>query len=47
MRHWKDGADAAENAEQIAIEERSVQSGDTLELHLAPAGGGVARLQKQ
>ena len=47
MRHWKDGAGAADNAEQIAVEERSVQSGDTLELHLAPAGGGVARLQKQ
>jgi alpha-glucosidase len=47
MRHWKDGAGAADNAEQIAVEERSVQSGDTLELHLAPAGGAVARLQKQ
>jgi alpha-glucosidase len=47
MRLWKDGVDAAENAEHLATEERAVQSGDTLSLQLAPAGGCVARLQKQ
>jgi alpha-glucosidase len=47
MQLWKDGADAAENAEHLATEERTVQSGDTLSLQLAPAGGCVARLQKQ
>jgi alpha-glucosidase len=47
MRLWKDGADAAENAEHLASEERTVQSGDTLSVWLAPAGGCVARLQRQ
>jgi alpha-glucosidase len=47
MRHWKDGADAAENAEHLAVEERSIRSGESLELHLAPAGGAVVRFQKQ
>jgi alpha-glucosidase len=47
MRLWKDGADAKENAEQIATDERTVGSGDTLSVRLAPAGGCVARLQKQ
>jgi alpha-glucosidase len=47
MRLWKDGADAAENAEHLATEERTVRSGDTLTVRLAPAGGCVARLQKQ
>jgi len=47
MRLWKDGADAAENAEHLATEDRTVQSSDTLIMRLAPAGGCVARLQKQ
>jgi alpha-glucosidase len=47
MRQWKDGADAAENAEHLAIEEHTVTAGDTLQWRLAPAGGGVARLQRQ
>jgi alpha-glucosidase len=47
MQQWKDGPDAAQNAEDLAVEDRSVQAGDTVELHLAPAGGAVARLHKQ
>jgi alpha-glucosidase len=47
MRQWKDGPNAAQDAVQVAVEDGTVQPGDTLELHLAPAGGGVARLQKQ
>jgi alpha-glucosidase len=47
IRLWKDGADAAENAELLDTQEQTVQSGDTLTVRLAPAGGCVARLQKQ
>jgi alpha-glucosidase len=47
MSAWKDGADAAENAEHLATEEQVVDSGDTLRWRLAPAGGCVVRLQKQ
>ena len=47
MRLWKDAADAEENAEHLAIEERTVRSGDSLRLRLAPAGGCVARLERQ
>jgi alpha-glucosidase len=47
MQQWTDGADAAENAEHLAIEERTVSAGDTLRWRLAPAGGGVARLQRR
>ena len=47
MRLWKDGAEADENAEHLATEERTVRSGDALTWRLAPAGGCVARLQKQ
>jgi alpha-glucosidase len=47
MQQWKDGPDAAQNAEDLAVEDRSVQAGDTVELHLAPAGGAVARLHNQ
>jgi alpha-glucosidase len=47
MRLWKDGIDAAENAEHLANQESTVRSGDTLTWRLAPAGGSVARLQRQ
>jgi alpha-glucosidase len=47
MRLWRDAADAHENAEHLATEERSVRNDDTLTLRLAPAGGAVARFQKQ
>jgi alpha-glucosidase len=47
MRLWKDAADAHENAEHLATEERSVRAGDAVTLRLAPAGGCVARFQKQ
>ncbi len=46
-RLWKDAADADENAEHLATEERSVRADDTLTLRLAPAGGCVARFQQQ
>jgi alpha-glucosidase len=47
MQLWKDGTDAAENAEHLATDERTVHSGETIRWQLAPAGGCVARLQKQ
>jgi alpha-glucosidase len=47
LRLWKDGANASDDAEHLATEERTFQSGETLSLRLAPAGGCVARLQKQ
>jgi alpha-glucosidase len=43
---WQDGADAAQNAEDLATEELTVSAGDTLTLKLAPAGGSVARFEK-
>jgi alpha-glucosidase len=47
MRLWKDGAEAHKNAAHLATEERSVGAGDNLTLRLAPAGGCVARFQRQ
>jgi alpha-glucosidase len=47
IRQWNDGVDAVENAEHLAIDERTVSAGDMLHWRLAPAGGGVARLQRQ
>jgi alpha-glucosidase len=47
MSLWKDGAGASENAEHLAIEERTLNSDDALSVQLAPAGGFVARLQRQ
>jgi alpha-glucosidase len=47
MRLWKDAADAHETAERLATEERSVRTGDVITLRLAPAGGCVARFQRQ
>jgi alpha-glucosidase len=47
MKLWKDASDADVNAEHLATEERTVQAGDTVTLRLAPAGGCVARFQKQ
>jgi alpha-glucosidase len=47
MRVWKDGPDAHEKAQHVATEERTVSASDTLNWRLAPAGGCVARLQKQ
>jgi alpha-glucosidase len=47
MKLWKDAADAAENAEQLATEERTLQSGEALTFRLAPAGGCVAHVWQQ
>jgi alpha-glucosidase len=47
MRLWKDGADAQENAEHLATEERTVRPRDAIRLRLAPAGGCVARFERQ
>ncbi len=47
LRLWKDAADSNVNAEHIEVEERTVTAADTLALRLAPAGGCVARLQKE
>jgi alpha-glucosidase len=46
MQLWQDGPDADENAEQLVTEEQTIRSGETIRWQLAPAGGGVARLQK-
>jgi alpha-glucosidase len=47
MKLWKDAADSAENAEQLATEEQMLQSGEALTFRLAPAGGCVAHLWQQ
>ena len=39
---WEDGPDAAQNAEQLVRNEKTVRSSDTLQLKLAPSGGTVA-----
>jgi alpha-glucosidase len=47
MRLWRDGADAHEDATHLATEERLVRAGEAITLRLAPAGGCVARFQRQ
>jgi alpha-glucosidase len=47
LRLWKDAADAQQNAEHLATEERTVRAGETVTLRLAPAGGCVARFQRR
>jgi alpha-glucosidase len=47
LRLWKDAADSNINAEHLEVEERVVSAGDTLHLQMAPAGGAVARFQKE
>jgi alpha-glucosidase len=47
LRLWKDAADAHENAQHLATEERLVRAGEAITLRLAPAGGCVARFQRQ
>jgi len=46
-RLWKDAADSNINAEHLEVEERVVTSTDALTIHLAPAGGCAARLQRE
>jgi alpha-glucosidase len=48
MSWWKDAAEAGANsAELVTMEERIVSAADTLPLRLAPAGGSVARFERQ
>jgi alpha-glucosidase len=47
VRTWHDAADSNDHAEHIAIEERTIKSGDSLSLQLAPAGGTVARFSPE
>ncbi len=47
LRLWKDAVDSDINAEHLDVEERVVAAGSTLNLKLAPAGGAVARFQKE
>ncbi len=47
MTHWKDAATAATHAEDLVEEEAVVTAGDSVSLQLAPAGGAVARFQKE
>jgi alpha-glucosidase len=47
MTLWKDGPNADANAESLAVEERTVSSADSITLKLAPAGGCVARFERQ
>ncbi|HYK89926.1 MAG TPA: glycoside hydrolase family 97 protein [Acidobacteriota bacterium] len=47
MRLWKDSADSNSNAEHLDIEDRVVSSAEGLVIHLAPAGGCVARFQPE
>jgi alpha-glucosidase len=46
LRLWTDTADSDTNAEHLEIEDRFVTPHDTLTIRLAPAGGCVARLQR-
>jgi alpha-glucosidase len=46
ITQWEDAADSGRNAEDLAAEEGSVTSSDTLDLHLAPGGGAVAHFEK-
>jgi alpha-glucosidase len=47
LRLWRDAADSNVNAEHLEVEERTVTAADILNLRLAPAGGCVARFQKE
>ena len=47
LRLWRDAPDSDVNAEHVEAEERVIDTSETLKLHLAPAGGAVARLQRQ
>ena len=46
MKIWKDAPDSDVVGEHLASEERVVSFRDELMLHLAPAGGAVARFEK-
>jgi alpha-glucosidase len=43
MRWWHDAADSGDNAAHLAIEEKDVTAGDSLDLRMASAGGAVIR----
>jgi alpha-glucosidase len=43
---WKDAADSRINAEHMEVEDRLVAPSDSLNIHLAPCGGCVARFQE-
>jgi alpha-glucosidase len=47
MTLWKDAADSGDNAENLVVEEGGVSTDETITLQLAPAGGAVARFQKE
>jgi alpha-glucosidase len=47
VRLWKDAADSHVNAEHLDVEEHVVTPADTWVLRLAPAGGCVARFQRE
>jgi alpha-glucosidase len=47
MTWWKDAADSGVNAEDLVVEEGVVTAKDSVTLRLAPAGGAVARFQKE
>jgi alpha-glucosidase len=46
LRVWKDAPDSDVNAEHLVTEERVVTPSDSLELHLASAGGAVACFER-
>ncbi|TAH35495.1 MAG: glycoside hydrolase family 97 protein [Planctomycetota bacterium] len=46
LRLWRDGAGAAEDPNQLEIEEREVRAGAVLRVLVAPGGGFVARLER-
>ena len=47
LRWWHDAPDSGDEAEHLAIEERTVMAKDTLDLRMAPAGGAVARFTRE
>jgi alpha-glucosidase len=46
LTQWKDAPDSGTRGEHLVTEQRVIQAGDALSLHLAPAGGAVARLEQ-
>ena len=44
-RIWKDAEDSDTAAEHLVTEERTVSSGDVLNLHLARCGGAVVQFE--
>ncbi len=47
LKLWHDADDSGENAEHLAVDEKTVSAGDTITLELAPAGGCVGVFERE